>query len=347
MRAWLEKGARYTSNGLKNFKNLKYEDVKKVLVIRHAALGDMIQTRPFLYELKKLFPNAKITLSTVSTYQIGAPYDLVDSKHIIDKKNKSFFSFYKEIKKLGQQDIIFDLADTSRSVLLSFLTRAKLKLGFPYRDIPLVYDIKLYRSEFNFEADILLEFLAIFGHKSEYPLNFNMPKFNRIKAHKVVGIFMSSSTPHKNYPVNKYLNVIRSLAIKLPEFEFVLIQGKAEHEKFLDEFKSLQSFQNIKLREFTPLEDLINWISQISLLISNDTGVRYIVIDTHSPTLSVFNLTIPFRVWPKYERCHDFVSNIDGTNPDEARVVAAAVNLLSNFTQYGEGKKRNENNLLK
>ncbi|MBD3797958.1 MAG: lipopolysaccharide heptosyltransferase family protein, partial [Campylobacterales bacterium] len=38
-------------------------DVKNIAVIRHAAIGDFVVTRPFLIELRKFFPNAKITLS--------------------------------------------------------------------------------------------------------------------------------------------------------------------------------------------------------------------------------------------------------------------------------------------
>lgn len=60
----------------KKIENLSYSDIKAIAILRHAALGDMVLTRCFIIEARKLFPNAKITLSIISNYTRGIPEDL-------------------------------------------------------------------------------------------------------------------------------------------------------------------------------------------------------------------------------------------------------------------------------
>ena len=44
----------------------------------------MMQTRNFIIETRKVFPNAIITLSIVSNYIRGIPEDQIDCVHIIN-----------------------------------------------------------------------------------------------------------------------------------------------------------------------------------------------------------------------------------------------------------------------
>ena len=68
MKLWFERGAWVSTRGKKLISKISPESVRRIVVIRHAALGDMVLTRPFLVELRNFFPNAKIVLSIVSNY---------------------------------------------------------------------------------------------------------------------------------------------------------------------------------------------------------------------------------------------------------------------------------------
>lgn len=83
------KGVWTSGKAKKELDRLNREDVKSIAVIRHAALGDMVLTRNFLLEAKKLFPQAKITLSVVSHYMRGIPEDIIDRLHILDSEVKT------------------------------------------------------------------------------------------------------------------------------------------------------------------------------------------------------------------------------------------------------------------
>ena len=113
MKLWFERGAWASAKGRKRVAALSADNAESIALIRHAALGDMVLIRPFIFELRKFFPNATITLSLVSNYVYGAPEELVDRIHIIygsDQRNVSKLLQYRKIKELGYHDIIFDMA---------------------------------------------------------------------------------------------------------------------------------------------------------------------------------------------------------------------------------------------
>lgn len=326
MYPWLQKGACYSKAGFKKLSQTKVSDIKRILVIRHAALGDMIQTRPFLYELRRLFPHSEIVLSVASHYQYAAPVDLVDSVHVMygqDLRNKSVIEKYKNIKEVGSFDLLIDLASTARSELLTFFTKAKLKLGFPYKQKKWLYDLNLFRSDLHHEAELLLEFLYLFGHVPEYPLNFRLPTNDISKAEKRFIYFMGSSQPEKNYPVVEFLKVIEKLSIEFPNHEHLIVQGIKADEKYESEYKSVSHLNNIKLQKNMSLEDLINFVAKTQILISNDTGVRHIGIGTHTPTVGLFSISVPYRYWPRYENIHDCVFSNVSLHPSVDQVVDA------------------------
>lgn len=334
MNIWCEKGAsisRKTREKLKNFNPL---DIKKITVIRHAALGDMIITRAFLIELKSCFPNAEITLSLVDKYLYGKPLDLCNREHIFYRK-KGFIQKVKNIKELGKQDIIFDFASTSSSRLLIFFTKTFLKIGFPYRvfDQKFLYDIAIFRSDFHFEGDIMLDTLKIFGHKPKYPLNYDLPKSNFFE--KRIVYFFGASTETKQYPRKMYYELIDRLSDSYKDYMHVLLEGKSVNEKFEDIPKDLFEKKNIFIQNTLELSELIEYLSKSRLCVSPDTGVRNIAIATHTPTVGIFYSTVPYRYWPRYENGHDAAFVRNGEIPSVKKVEEVIVNNLSTIIIRG------------
>ena len=175
-------GAFASKKAHKYLESISPNDIKTITVIRHAAIGDFVVMRPFLIELKNFFPNAIVTLSVLRTSMYGIPEDLVENIHIMDKynvKNKTkkvgFFQRVKQAKELQEQDIIFDLTDSTLTVLLIFFAKAKLKVGYSYRAIRRIfYDIATLRSDFLVEASSVLQMLNILGAKTAIPLRYGL-----------------------------------------------------------------------------------------------------------------------------------------------------------------------------
>ncbi|MCH2281366.1 MAG: glycosyltransferase family 9 protein, partial [SAR324 cluster bacterium] len=83
---------------------------KKILIIRFSALGDLVLTRPIFREIKRVFPDAEITLLTSS----GTGSVLNNNPHIDHfiwhKKKETYSDLNNLIKKLHKEkfDLVYD-----------------------------------------------------------------------------------------------------------------------------------------------------------------------------------------------------------------------------------------------
>lgn len=326
---WFEKGG-YANNKARRFLANEFnpQKITKIAVIRHAALGDQVITRPFLVEARKFFPNAHITLCAVSNYQYGMPSDLADSVHIMhgaDKKSEITFSEkIANIRELPEQDIIFDLAATNRSYWMSALAKATLKIGFPYRPIlnNLLYDVAVFRSDFTAEIEAMLDMLRILGHNPQYPLDFAYPNNNEHKSQTTPTIiyFNGASQESKMYPIADQAELLQQAIVALPDYQHVFLEGLNPKEKG-DSLQHLAHHKNFSIQPCLDLEQLTLLLAQASVVVSTDTGVRNLAIATHTPTVGIFYSTVPFRYTPNYEY-HHIVMNADASLPSPAQVLS-------------------------
>ena len=333
MKHWNLKGVWFSGKAKSELDKLKQEDIKSIAVIRHAALGDMVLTRNFLLEAKKLFPNAKITLSVVSHYMIGIPEDLIDRLHVLDlrgKRKNAVFHLYRNTRELGEHDLIFDLATTSRSIWLCKLNKAKLKIGFPYRTLYryLFYDIVVPRADVNFEAEDMLSLLKVFGLKVTYPLQFNMPGEPVKLSDPYILYFTSASTIEKCWPAEKFSAIIKLMVAKYPEYKHFILKGIETWESIDIILASLKDAKNVlPLDSVSTVEDTISYVKGAKLVISNDTSVRNIAIACNIPSVGIFFQTPPYRYMPQYY-IHQAVYNSDTSQPEVNEVFVAARRLL-------------------
>lgn len=332
---WFEKGA-YASKKARQYLANDFDNtkVKNIAVIRHAALGDQVITRPFLVEARKFFPNAKITLCAVSNYQYGMPNDLADDVHVMhgsDKKKEiNLKEKIRNIKELPPQDIIFDLAATNRSYWMMSFAKSKLKIGFPYRAIlnRLLYDVGVFRSDFTPEIEAMLDMLRILGHSPSYPLDFAYPsnKDERDNNDPFIVYFNGGSQPSKMYPMDKVKELIEESLKRFPDYKHVFLEGLKEDEKG-DELIGLLKHSNFSIQETMPLDGLVKWLAQATVVVCTDTGIRNVAISTHTPTVGIFYSTVPFRYTPSYEP-HEIVMNANSDIPSPEQVLSGLHKLL-------------------
>ena len=99
---------------------------KNILIIRFSALGDLVLTTPIFRELKRVFPDAEITLLTSS----GTGSVLNNNPHIDHfiwhKRKETYSELNKLIKKLHKEnfDLVYDAHRSLRSIWIVWnLTR--------------------------------------------------------------------------------------------------------------------------------------------------------------------------------------------------------------------------------
>ena len=303
MKLWYKKGVWAKKSANKKIKNLSFNDITSIAVIRHAALGDMILTRNFIIEARRLFPNAKITISVLSNYTRGVPEDLVDRIHILhgtDTRGISMFQRIKNIKELGYHDFIFDLACGSRSYYTCFFTPAILKFGFPYRSFRnWLYDVVICRSDLTLEVSNMLNMLELLGAKTQYPHIYDMPgePVKRDKPYLVY--FTGAAVSEKCWSQQNYAELIEAMVKEYPEFDHLILDGLKDWEKAEKILARIDNTDNIYPVNADSIEKTVSLLKGASLLVSNDTGIRHVAITCQTPTVGIF-LTECYRYWPRY-----------------------------------------------
>lgn len=337
MKLWFTKGVWTRKNTENKIKGLSYSDIKSIAILRHAALGDMLLTRCFIIEARKLFPKAKITLSIISNYTRGVPEDLVDRVHIIhgtDQRGTPLGKRIKKIRELGYHDLIFDLAGGNRSFFTCLFTPAILKFGFPYRKIRawMFYDVAICRSDLSFEVNDMLNMLHVLGAKTEYPHTYNMPGESVQRDKPFIVYFAGASEPGKCWPRESFAKLIMQMADNYPEKDHLILDGLKDWERADKILKTIKGTENINAVSADTIEETISLMKGAELLVSNDTGIRHVAITCQTPTVGIF-IGGPYRYWPRYD-IHEavFPQEKDITSPVED-VEAACIKLLGRINK--------------
>ncbi|WP_300673233.1 glycosyltransferase family 9 protein [Desulfoluna sp.] len=329
---WFQRGA-YASKKARNYIQNEFspEKIKKIAIFRHAALGDQVIVRPFLIEVRKFFPNAEITLVGVANYQYGIPSDLADKTVIMadreQKRRMSLTERLRDFTQLEAQDIIFDVAGTNRSRWMTFYSKAKLKFGFPYKPYfyGTLYNVAVFRSDFQAELECMLDMLKMLGHNPVRPLDFGYPShltlFDNSNPTPTILYFNGASSLKKILSQQQMKEVIQRSAEQLPHYQHIFLEGKNDFEKG-DFLTDLCGENNISIQPCLPLKELVEFIAKVKLVVAPDTGVRNVAVSTHTPSVGVFYSTVPFRYTP-LDGPHHIVMNADGEVPSTDQITAA------------------------
>jgi ADP-heptose:LPS heptosyltransferase len=330
MKLWRERQTWQRKNAGEKLAALNFDSIKSIAVIKHAAYGDLLCTRPFLVTLKKFFPSASITFCNISHYTRGTPDDLVDRVFVTPGKNSSLslYGRLKAFRKLGEHDLLFDLTASTPSFFLSLVNKAKFKIGFQHRKIHrFIYDVAIPRAQFRFEAETFLEQLHILGIQYELPLDYAMPVEPVRREKPYVVYFPTASSQSKSWPAESFATLIAQAAAAWPELEHIILSGLAEWEiQYAKNIhKKLKEHQNVLY--LSAGDNDAGLIKSAKVLVANDTGIRHLGIATGTTTVGIFFDTTPFGYWPRFAD-HEVVFNIDGRIPAVDDVMLALARVL-------------------
>ncbi len=338
MYLWLwTKGGYSTKEARMRAAEISHEQIHSIALIRHGAIGDQVVLRPLICELRELFPNAKLTLSLIESYQYGAPVDIVDRVHVVYKKKNgkktSSWNRFQQITELGEHDVIMDLSDSALSIWVVLLNKAKFKMGFPYRAYrKLIFNMVLQRSDLFLETENMLHFAYVFGARGKRPFDYAFPKYLKEVERPYICYFFSASMESKCWPKDLFISLIEKMAERYPKHNHVLMEGIGSHEKADDMIALLSAYPNVTKQIPLDLDSVYPFLGKSTMVVANDTGVRNMAIAVNAPTLGIFNSTSPFRYWPR-DTIHDIVFDKNGGNPSVEMVFEQCISHLAYLEQ--------------
>lgn len=302
---------------------------EKILLFKIGAIGDTLMTTPFLRQLKKSYPKARID------YLIGnASKDVLignqnlnkiisfDESIIFKKKLKEYFNLISKIRK-EKYDIVYVLDKHWALNLTSKMFNIKERIGFDRLGKEGRFlTKKVYYGNDKHEIHYYLDLLKAEGIKPNYSdtkMDLKLSKEDTKKAEtiwkknslnnkKVICVIPGGgnnpgeSTGIRNWPIYKYIGLIEKLLSK--NYKIILIGGKSD-EKLSDIIvENIKNKNIINLTGKLKLKESAAVISKCDYVVCNDSGPMHLAACVNDKIISLFGSTNPVRKAPLLKNSH-------------------------------------------
>ncbi|MBL1243949.1 MAG: lipopolysaccharide heptosyltransferase I [Sulfurimonas sp.] len=280
------------------------KDIKKIVIVRLSALGDIINSAVVLQFIKDNYPYAKIEWITEEVFSpLLNLLPELSNVHTINlkrvKKEKSLQLLNEtitKIKELNNFDIIIDMQGLIKSAVVSrlvgknthgfdkFSTRESLATMFYKSTSHISYESNVIKRNafivsdalnFQITEEMLLNKKAVFPIIKEY-------KLSSIK--KNIAFIIGASWQSKIYPKELIVEVCNAL-----KEDIYIIWGSIEEKKNAEWIVDNSTYAS--LAPSLELTELVSYISSMDLLIGNDTGPTHIAWAQNIASITLFGPT--------------------------------------------------------
>ena len=274
--------------------------MKKILVIRLGAIGDVILTSTPLLNLKLSFPEAEISLLTRG-YLTG----LTEMFSGVDKvlpfpPKASALDLFRMGEYLDKQnfDMVVDLHGNVRSFYLMMHISAGIKVRYNKRWFERFKAVKFNMINYSAPHTIDLYNSAvqnaggkIFSRRPVINLSYNRPRqLNFDKSKKTVVIAPGASYPTKQWPKEKFAELTVNIYKEL-NCNIVLALTESDAD-----FANLTAQIPSKNKHFlldADLEKLAAVFSESDLIVCNDSAMAHLGSAVGTPVAAIFGPTHP------------------------------------------------------
>lgn len=289
----------------------------KILVRGTNWVGDAVMTIPALRQLRRIFPEAKITIHTRSWAEgIFRDADFVDKILTFDKTNSKVKDTFSQIKLLKEEN--FDLAvlftnsfETALTAKLAKIPRrfgyAKEGRSFLLTDSIEIPNWKNERHEIFYYLNLVAEIEKAYFNKQtvdaqEIKLDLDVAESRRTHARKILlenGVDLSkkivalgvgsTNSRAKRWQSESFAKLNDLIQDNLNSN--VIIVGTKDEIDIAEKVFAESKLKPIILSGKTSLSEAVSILSEVDLLISNDMGLAHIAPAVGTETIVIFGPT--------------------------------------------------------
>lgn len=295
--------------------------IKRVVVRGTNWVGDSVMTVPALRALRRLLPDAKITLATRPFAKgIFSEVDFIDDVLVYDRRNA--FSVVSQVREWRRRE--FDLAvlfqNAFEAALIPFLAGVPTRLGYATesRQGLLTHPLPLpdWRSS-KHEVFYYLYLITALEQslsgtstvcESDPDISLTISESRKNEATEllrsygvddektVVAICPGSiNSRAKRWPAESYAALADRL---LEQQQQVVLIGSRDEIDVTNEVTNRMRNQPVVLTGKTTLDQLTAVLGLVDLVVTNDTGPAHIAAALGSPTIVIFGPTNPLTTRP-------------------------------------------------
>jgi len=297
-------------------------EAERILVMRYRFIGDTILTVPFLRNLRRAFPHARIDVLVgpqSGKVLTGCPYvdELIEfdttrfHKYDSGSGAKKNFWTYAHLLHKRQYDTVFVLKRSLSSAFLAFLTGAKRRIGYSAngRDFLLThkapFNTHIHEVESTLDvlrcADLPIEdnYLEAWVSPEESAQLLKLaPELASIK--KPVLLHAAAAHPDKVYPLQFWVQIARTLS----KSDFTpVFSGAPMDTDLYKELETMSGVHCLNLAGKLSLRQSMALYKQMKLAICVDSGPAHLSAAVGTPTIAIFGPTDPVR-WRPFGEQH-------------------------------------------
>jgi len=302
------------------------DGVRRILVIRHRAGGDVLLATPALRALRSALPEAGIDVVTSRGFAAilqGNPD--VDRVIAFDRRSlASQAALYARLIR-GGYDAVLDLISNPRSAWMTAFTRARIRVGYDLPGRRWAYTLALPREPVGPQGPILryapeaaLDFVRALGiaprglgltfrvsAAAERTVDRWLTESGIDRGRPLIACLPTGSWPAKTWLPERFVDVMEALS---SEGTVVWMWGPGEREA-VEDCRARMSAPSL-LAPRLGWQELGALVKRCSLWIGNDSGPKHLAVALGVPTVTVFGPTNP-KTWHPPEGPHAMVE-VDG-----------------------------------
>ena len=280
------------------------KEIKKIAIVRLSALGDIVNSAIVLQFIKQKFPDAQIDWITEDVFSaILKEHPLISELHTINlkevKKSKSLSllkSTISKLRSLDEYDIVIDMQGLIKSAIVTRIL-GKNRHGFDRNSTRESLASLFYTSTSNiaYEKNVIRRNCAVVADALSFEINDEMilnkepifpitKNFELLQDTKNIAFVIGASWNSKVYPKELVAKVCDEL-----QEQCYIIWGNEDEKQNAEWICENSNYAS--LAPELSLDELVSFISNMNLLIGNDTGPTHMAWAQNVPSITLLGPT--------------------------------------------------------
>lgn len=264
---------------------------RHILVIKLRYVGDAVWALPFIENLKRNLPNARLSVLTIEgTESIFQHCPAVDQVvHFSRMKTNGgfsglyrFLSFVRQLRKI-EADTVIDLTDSDRSAIFSLVSGASTRLTYTFskrwRTRCFTFVVKPPRDRHlaGSHLDFLREIgFTVYDEKIHIPVNYaarqsllqKVPSLAESDGRRIVVIHPGARIGLRQWGEERYAKLADLLSQRCRIF---LVAGPGEKEVLDEVARKMEALPEVCSTQFS-IAEFIELCGMADIFIGNDSG---------------------------------------------------------------------------
>lgn len=277
--------------------------LKKVLIIQTASIGDVILSTPLLEQLHQSFPMAQIDLLIKQGNDgLFENHPFLNTLWIWEKnrhKYKNLFKLWRKIRK-SHYDMIINVQRFASTGFLTAFGGASISVGFSKNPLSFLFTKKikhrigsnmppLHETERN---HALIEWLS--GGTSPkpalYPGTVDRARVSALKTRAYICIAPASLWFTKQFPTKKWIEFVKEVPTS---YNVYLLGSKADHGLCETIVNTAEHPSCLNLAGRLSLLESAALMADARMNFVNDSAPMHLASSVNAPTTAIFCSTVP------------------------------------------------------